>query len=131
MNWSRHTEHENMQVHVSTTNTQRWMVSISVANFGVSSLLTRIICLTSLTNAYNITLSCRNMSNLCITALFRCGRSTLSIAVTCHYCSLLSATFSATEGGKADGRRTNNKITIIQSNAVCILCYIFKNHTQV
>jgi hypothetical protein len=77
-------------------------------------------------------------------ALFRCGRSTLSTAVTCHFCSLLIATFSAREDGKADGRRTNNKITIIQSNAVCILyyimlcyvtlyyivLYIIKNHTH-
>jgi len=55
---------------VSTIKTQGRMVSTSAANFGVSSLLIRLICLTLLTNAYNIRLSCRNMSNLCLSALF-------------------------------------------------------------
>lgn len=115
---------------VSTINTQRRMVSTSVANYWVSSSLTRLICLTLLTNAYNITLAAETCPNyVCVP--FRYGRLTLSTAVARHYCWPLSAVFSATEDGKADGRRTNNKIPIIQSNSVCILHYIIKNHTHV
>jgi hypothetical protein len=70
----------------------------------------------------NITFSCRNMSKLCLNELFSVAvnrRSAPRSHVTTARSSVLS---SWTDEGKASGRR-KNKITIIQSNAVCILCY--------